>query len=150
MADDLRPLPVPNDEDGPFWAATREHRLVLPHCQVCGNTWFPPYGICPSCLSRDRVWVEASGYGTVVGYTVFHRQYLPSFEPPFHVALVQLEEGPRMFANISGLTNDEIEVGLRVQITFEDITEEISLPQFERALPVQGVVANDFGNEAPS
>jgi len=83
----------------------------------------------------------------VVGYTVFHRQYLPSFEPPFHVALVQLTEGPMMFANISGLPADEVEVGIAVQVVFEDVNEEISLPQFERVTPDAQLRAKVFRRE---
>jgi uncharacterized OB-fold protein len=133
MNDEVRPLPVPNDEDREFWEAARSHRFVLPRCEPCGHVWFPPYAACPRCLSRERTWVEASGRGTIAGVARFHRQYLPSFPPVHTVVLVQLSEGPYVYANIVDSDPADAAVGLAVSVVFEDVTPEISLPQFRLA-----------------
>lgn len=128
-----KPHPEPTDADRPFWDATRQHRLVLPRCRACGNVWFPPYAICGRCQSRDREWIEASGRGTVFGAAVFHRPYLRAFEVPYHVALVQLEEGPMMYGNVVDADHDDVVAGMPVEVVFDDVTDEITLPRFRRA-----------------
>ena len=128
-----RPLPTPTDEDRPFWDAAREHRLALPRCRACDNTWFPPYGTCPRCGSRDRDWADASGRGTVFAAAVFERQYLRAFPPPYHVALVQLEEGPMLYGTVVDVDHGDVVPGLAVEVEFEDVPDTISLPRFHRA-----------------
>lgn len=130
--DYTKPLPVPTEEDGPFWAAAREHRLVLPRCRRCGHTWFPPYSRCDRCLSNDREWIEASGRGEVFGYTIFERSYLRAFNDvlPYNVVLVQLEEGPLLYSNLVDVDNDEIRAGLAVRVVFDNVTDDVTLPKF--------------------
>jgi uncharacterized protein len=127
-----KPVPEPGLEDGPFWEATRQHKLRLPHCQSCGHTWFPPYARCPRCLSPDRDWNDVSGRGEVFAFTIFDRPYLKSFqdEIPYHVALIHLQEGPMLYGNIVELGDDRIEVGLEVEVVFDDVTDGITLPRF--------------------
>ncbi len=128
----LKPLPTVTHEDREFWAAAREHRFVLPKCQACGHVWFPPYASCPACLSFDRGWTEASGRGTVWGFTIMRQPYIPSFEPelPYNVVLVELEEGPMVYSNLIGIDNADIACGLPVEAVFEDATDEITLIKF--------------------
>jgi uncharacterized protein len=100
-----KPIPVPSPESAPFWKAAREHRLLVPRCNTCGKSWFPPSQLCPHCLSGDTGWIEASGRGHVFSFVVFHRVYHPAFtdEVPYVVAIVELEEGPRMLTNVIGV-----------------------------------------------
>ena len=130
-----KPLPTVTLEDREFWAAAREHRFVLPQCRACGHVWFPPYASCPSCLSFDRGWTEASGRGTVWGFTIMRQPYIPSFEPelPYNVVLVELEEGPVVYSNLVGIDNADIACGLPVEAVFEDATDEITLIKFRPA-----------------
>lgn len=127
-----RPLPQPDDEDRPFWEAARRHELVLPHCPACGHTWFPPYAACPSCLSPDREWRPVSGRGRIDGYTIFDKPYLKAFadDVPYNVALVLLDEGPRMYSTVVGVTEQDLEVGMEVEVVFDDVTPEMTLPRF--------------------
>ena len=125
-------LPTPTLVDEPFWRAAREHRLVLPRCAHCAHVWFPPYRTCPRCQSPDIDWVQASGRGTVFGVAVFERQYLKAFPTPYHVALVQLEEGPMLYGTVVDTPDDEVVAGLEVAVVFDDVTPEITLPRFRR------------------
>jgi uncharacterized OB-fold protein len=129
-----KPVPVPDRDDEPFWQATRQHVLRLPHCDRCEHTWFPPYDRCPRCL-RPHGWITASGRGEVFAYTVFDRPYLRSFEPdvPYHVALVQLEEGPLIYGNVLDAALEEVAVGCKVEVVFDDVTGTITLPRFRLA-----------------
>ena len=130
-----KPLPTVTPEDREFWAAARQHRFVLPQCRTCGHVWFPPYASCPSCLSFDRGWTEASGRGTVWGFTIMRQPYIPSFEPelPYNVVLVELEEGPMVYSNLVGIDNADIACGLSVKAVFEDATDEFTLIKFRPA-----------------
>ena len=127
-----KPLPRITDEDRPFWSAAKRHELVLPRCNACGYVWFPPYESCPTCLSPDRNFVRASGRGTVWASIEMSKPYIPSFagELPYNVVLIQLEEGPKMYSNIVGASYDRIRIGAEVEVVFEDVTEEITIPKF--------------------
>jgi uncharacterized OB-fold protein len=94
--------------------------------------WFPPYLNCQRCLSLDREWMRASGLGRVDAFTVFDKAYIPAFadDVPYNVALVLLDEGPRMYSNIVGVANEDIDTGMRVEVVFDDVTDDISLPKF--------------------
>ncbi len=125
-----RPLPAPTATDRPFWDACREHRLVMPHCLDCDNVWFPPYDHCPRCQSDRIVGSPVSGRGTVFGAAVFERPYLKSMPPPYHVALVQLEEGPMIYGTVVDVDHLDVHAGMAVTVVFDDVTSEITLPRF--------------------
>ncbi|SDB75111.1 Zn-ribbon domain-containing OB-fold protein, partial [Belnapia rosea] len=103
MAETL-PSPVVNADSAPYWQGAREGRLLIRRCDACGKTHFMPRHLCPACWSADLRWVEATGRGTVHSFTVIRRAPLAAFAPrvPYVVALIDLEEGPRMMANILG------------------------------------------------
>ena len=89
--------------------------------------------MCPNCTSvRQPQWANASGGGRISTWTVVHKVFHPAFadEAPYVVAIVQLEEGPRMIANIRGIKPDDIKADMEVEVFFEDLTEEVTLPQF--------------------
>jgi len=88
--------------------------------------------ICPLCYSRDTQWIVASGKGKVYTFVVYHVAYHPGFKDdvPYVVAVVELEEGPHLLTNIVGCKPDEVRCDMPVEVTWEDITEEFSLPQF--------------------
>jgi uncharacterized OB-fold protein len=129
-----KPLPVPTPESAPYWAAARRHELVLQHCDACGLPWFPPSLLCPECLSDVFTWKPVSGKGTLFSFVVFHRPYHPGFKGdlPYNVSLVELDEGPRLLTNIVGIANDELRVGMSVEVVFDDVTEAVTLPKFRR------------------
>ena len=127
-----KPVPVPDDVTGPFWEATKQGRLLIQRCPNCGVHQFYPQSSCRTCLSQNLEWVDAKGKGTIYSYTVIHRAPNRPFEPdvPYTVSLVDLDEGCRMLSNIVEVSPEAVRVGMPVEVVFEEITPEISLPKF--------------------
>ena len=130
-----KPIPRPYQDTQAYWDAAKEGRLVLQLCQDCHRHQFYPRGVCSHCLSSRLEWVEASGRGKVHSFTVSHRAPHPGFAGrlPFVIALVDLEEGPRMMANIVGCDPAAVRIDLSVKVSFEAVTPEATLPQFTPA-----------------
>ncbi len=127
-----KPVPGINKLNKDFWEATRRHELVLQSCRKCGSYRYPAGLICPECLSDELVWRKVSGRGVVYTWTVFHRAYHPAFvdDLPYAVVAVELEEGPRIVTNLVDCKLENIKIGMPVEVVFEDINDEISLPKF--------------------
>lgn len=134
MSGDL-PAPVVNADSAPYWEGARDNKLLLQRCSDCGTLRFFPRYLCTECGSDNTDWVEAAGRGTVHSFTVVHRAAFPEFQAqtPYVVALVDLEEGPRMMSNIVGDDALEVEIGDAVTVEFEDRgSEGAKVPQFRR------------------
>ena len=129
MAGGTEPLPTPETEH--FWAGTREGELRIQHCNNCGRNYFYPRPFCRYCQSRNVEWRVVSGLGTLVSYVINYRP-LPPADPaePQVIALVELDEGPRMLTNIVGVAPEpeNLPLDARVRVEFE--------PRGEQALPV--------------
>jgi uncharacterized OB-fold protein len=125
-------LPVPDADSKPFWDRCRDHRLMFQKCSACGQVRWPPAIICPQCHSRDTEWIESSGRGTVYTYAVYHHAFHPAFAPkiPYVVAVVRLDEGPMLLTNIVDCPPESLACEMKVQVTWEDVSEEFSLPKF--------------------
>lgn len=128
-----RPLPEPSELTEPFWAAARERRLVRPRCNACGTSFFTPQIACPNCLSQDWAYAQSSGRGTVYSATVVHRAPYPGFEAPYHVAIVDLEEGWQLLTNLVGAGAEPVPIGTPVQVDWLPLNDEIVLPVFRSA-----------------
>ncbi len=117
---DERPLPAVEANTQPFWDAVEHHRLVLARCEGCGALSHPPDLSCSQCGSTDRSWVEASGRGTLWSWTICHPPMLPWFAQhgTWLVAVVELEEGPRMVANLRDVEVEDLAFDLPLQATF--------------------------------
>jgi uncharacterized OB-fold protein len=129
-----RPLPKPTPETQHYWDGARAGELRLQRCNACAHVYFPPRPFCPECGSRDVDVFAASGRGTLYSY-VINQMKTPGFEPPYAVAVVELEEGPRLMTNIVGCpqTPDALNLDMALEVTFEQVTDEITLPQFRPA-----------------
>jgi uncharacterized OB-fold protein len=127
-----KPTPRPAPESLPYWQAAREHRLSIPRCDDCEQFWFPPSRSCPHCLSPNFAFKDVSGRGKVFSFVTFHRVYHPAFENevPYIVALVELEEGPRLLTNILGISHEEVRCEMPVEVVFDDVDEQTSVPKF--------------------
>ena len=138
MADYNKPIPKPQPESDFYWEKAKEHELWLRKCNSCNKAYFYPRDISPCCFSKDTVWIQASGKATLYTYGIVHRVPHPGFaqEVPFVTALVELQEGPRMPTNIVGIDNVDpvqLQIGMPLEVAFEDITDEIALPKFRPA-----------------
>lgn len=127
----MRILPVPDELTAPYWAAAAGHRLVIQQCE-CGRLSHPPVAVCPECHSRSFQWAPMSGYGSVYAFTsVCHAVHPVTMgHTPYLIALIELDEGPRMLTNLRRCEAHEVRVGLPVQVIFEDLSDTVSLPQF--------------------
>ena len=132
MAEHNKPLPLMSIADKPFWDAAKRHELMAYRCQNCG-TFYSLVVECVKCSATKMEWVKVSGKGKVFTYTVYHQLYNPAWKDdiPYNAAWVQLDEGPIMMSNIVGIKNEEIYVGMPVEVTYDDITEDVSLPKFK-------------------
>ncbi len=128
------PLPVKQPESDFYWEKAQAHELWLRRCNACEHAYFYPRDFCPDCGSRDVSWVQASGKGTLHTFAIVHRAPVPAFRDhvPFVVAMVDLEEGPRIPTNLVDVEPDpaHIHVGMAVEVAFADLTDEITLPVF--------------------
>ena len=130
-----RPLPEITALTEPFWRAARERRLVVQRCDACGALRFPPEAGCHQCGSLQASWVPVSGRATLYSWTLCYPPLLPYFaeRAPWPVAVVELEEGPRMVTNIVGVPVEEYEIGTPLVADFEDVDDEVTLVVFRRA-----------------
>lgn len=125
-------------EPGPLLRAYRDAlaagRLIFQRCRACGNAWLPPRDACPACLAPEPAWEDASGRGTLVSWVVYHRAYHPAFSDrlPYNVAVVELEEGPRVITNIIDVEGG---VGLALDLPVELACEregDVPVARFRR------------------
>ena len=136
MGDYAQPLPVPDPDSAPFWAACREHRLVLQKCAACGAVRYPPGPRCPRCHAREAVWIEAAGRGRVYSWIVVNHpvpKEVYAAEVPYVVALIERDEGVRMASNIVGCAPSAVRGDLRVEVVFDDVAPGTTLPRFKPA-----------------
>ena len=128
-------LPVATPLTQPCWDGARQHKLLYQQCTECNANWHPPMPICPACHSSNFDWLTASGRGSVYTYTVVHHPTHPAFTErvPYVVAVVELDEGPRVVTNIQNCPVAAVRAGMRVRIVFEDVAEDVTLPQAEPA-----------------
>lgn len=130
-----RARPAPTPETRHFWDGARAGELRLQRCLVCEKAYFPPRPFCPSCGSREVETFQASGRATLYSYVINHRPAAPGFTPPYAIAVVTLEEGPRMMTNIVDCpqTPEALELDMALEATFERLDDEITLPLFRPA-----------------
>ena len=127
-----KPLPVIDAQNRPYWEAARRHELCLPKCVACGHLRVQFERWCPRCGSDNATWARLCGRGTVWSHCTFHRRYFKEFESdlPYGVAMVQLEEGPRLITNLVGVERAAVHIGMPVDVYFDDVTPEVSLVKF--------------------
>lgn len=128
-----RILPVVTEENAPYWLSAREHALKLPYCMACERAFYPVQHRCPRCLGERLEWRPVSGRARVYSWIVVHQVYDQSFADrvPYVVAVVELEEGPRMVTNIVNVPPQDVRGGLPVRAVYEDIDDGVALVHFE-------------------
>ena len=129
----LRPRPSVTLDNAFWFDGAREHRLLIQRCANCGVLRHPPRPRCDKCGSYEWNALEASGRGTVYSYVVNHHPKVAAFDYPLPIALVELEEGTRLVADLVGVEPAEIEIGLPVTVEWIDHDPELTLPAFRPA-----------------
>ena len=137
-----RPLPQPiTPEAKPYWDGLREDKLMLPRCRECRRAFFYPRVLCPFCHAADIEWFQATGRGRLYSFEIAYQAFNKAFKvkPPYVLAMVELEEGPRLMSNLVGIEPDpkRITCDMPVEVVFHKLTDEITLPLWK---PVGGAV----------
>jgi len=132
MKEYKKPLPEIQPWSKKFWEGAKQHKLLIQECRDCGAKIFYPRKVCSECWSPNLFWSEASGKGKIFSYSVTMAGVEDKFveDLPFVLALVDLEEGVRMMTNIVNCKPDEVSIGMDVEVVFEDVTEDITLPKW--------------------
>ena len=131
-----KPIPVPIPETQYFWDKVKEHELWIQRCEDCSKVFFYPRLHCPQCMSENLEWFQASGRGTLYTYMINHRP-APGFEDdaPYAIAVVQLQEGPRMMTNIVGIENtpENLVLDMPLEVVFDDVLPDVTIPKWRPA-----------------
>jgi uncharacterized OB-fold protein len=133
-----RPLPSPiTPEAQPYWDGLKENKLMLPKCDDCGKPFFYPRVLCPNCHSRNISWMQASGRGKLYSFQIAHRSLNRAFkvELPCVMAMIELEEGPRVMSNLINIEPDPsvVKCDMPVEVVFEKQNDDITLALFQPA-----------------
>ena len=128
-----KPLPTPTPATQPFWDALRQHKLMLQRSKKTGKVIYYPRSVSPHGPKDELKWVECSGKGKVYSFTVARRPTAPQWndDGPLILAMVEIEEGAVLTANILNCAPEDVKVGMKVRAVFEDVTPEVTLLQFE-------------------
>jgi uncharacterized OB-fold protein len=127
-----RPTPVPDRVSLGFWTAAAAGRLCVQRCGSCGHHQYYGRALCVRCAGLDVEWVPVSGRGTVYSFTVIRRNAAPPWKTqvPYVVAVVEVEEGPRILSNIVGCEPSEVGIGAAVTVDFSQVKNGIAIPVF--------------------
>jgi uncharacterized OB-fold protein len=143
----LRLAPSPTAESKAFWTGGQRGQLLINRCDACGHFFHPPGPACWRCRSTDVAPEAVSGRATVAAYTINRQNWIPGFEPPYVVAIVELDDEPdvRLITNVVGLPIEDVSIGMAVEVFFEDWTalsgdedSRVWIPLFR---PAQSVTA---------
>jgi uncharacterized OB-fold protein len=129
----LRPRPSITLDNAFWFDGAREHRLLIQRCASCGALRHPPRPRCDRCGSYEWDALEASGRGIIYSYVVNHHPQVPAFDYPLPIALIELEEGTRLVADLVGIEPTEIEIGMPVTVEWIEPDPDLTLPAFRPA-----------------
>ena len=140
MSEYQKPLPKARGEGKEFWEGCKRHELLIQKCKKCGSFRFPPQPMCSECKSMEIEWSKVSGKGNVHSFIIVRktkdisvRSPLRGFDYPYAVVLIELPGagGVHMVSNMVDCELEEIKIGMPVEVVFDDVTEEITLPKFK-------------------
>ena len=132
-----KPLPEITDQTRPFWAAAKAGKLVLQKCTRCGTAQFHPKPWCVECGCRDIPWTDAKPSGAVYAFTISRAIAMNlagwQGEMPVIMCLIDLDDGARLYGQVVECKPEDMQIGMRVDVVFEDISEEAGIPKFRPA-----------------
>lgn len=131
----LKPVPTVSGETKPFWDAARRDELMIQRCGDCNQYQWYPRGFCSICWSSNIEWVKSAGRGKVWTFTITRQNRAPGFKEdlPYVVALVELDEGVKMFTNIINCDPETVKIGMAVKLTWVAPSDDLHIPYFEPA-----------------
>lgn len=131
-------MPVPEFEidTAAFWNACKEHKLKIQRCRRCKAYRHPPSAVCHECHSFEHEYVTSRGIGEVYTFTIIHHATIPLVAGlvPYNAVLVQLLDcgGAKILSNVVDVANERIEIGMLVEVVWDDVSPTVSLPRFRR------------------
>jgi uncharacterized OB-fold protein len=127
-------VPPTVGEETKWFDFCRNHQLMIQRCAACGQYQFPPRSVCVECLEEAPEWVEAAGTGSVFTFTIQHRE-AEGFagQAPYTLAMVQLDEGPRIMSRIVGV--GDVAIGMDVVLRWANVGADLDVPVFVAADP---------------
>jgi uncharacterized OB-fold protein len=125
-----KPLPFPDTDTQEFWDGTKRRELLVQKCNN-GHLRYPPRPICPECFSQESKWEKMSGKGEVYTFIIVRVSPRPDWEVPYVLAVIKLNEGPRMVSNVIGIKPEDVKIGMKVEVVYDDVTEQFTLPKFK-------------------
>jgi uncharacterized OB-fold protein len=130
-----KPLPTMEGMAKEFYGWCKQHELRFQRCRDCGAWRHVPREICPQCGSWNWEWAKSSGRGKVFTWTVVARALHPAFQQnvPYAPAVVEMDEGVRLLSELVDCAPDQLAIGMPVEVLFDDVTSEVTLPKFRRA-----------------
>jgi len=125
-------IPLANLDTKAFWDGCARGELLLQRCRSCDAYRHPPAPICSHCLSAQHEWVRVTGRGSVYTFVVVHETRVRGWEKlvPYVLAVVELEEGPRILSNIVNVAPEAVAIGMPVEVTFAELDGTTKLPVF--------------------
>jgi uncharacterized protein len=123
-----KPLPQPDGVNAEYWQAAVDGRLLIQQCPKCGHKQWYPRALCTAC-GADPEWLECSGLGTVHTFTVIRQFGMKAFrdELPYVIAMIELEEGPLMFGNVTDCDVDDVTIGMPVEVWFTKAADDVGV-----------------------
>ena len=132
---DEMPMPAANEETLGWWEEAARKELVIQRCLECGATRHPPSPLCPRCHAPRYEWAPLPGTGTVYTFTIVRQSFLPALADvvPYVVAAIELDDagGARMVSNLVGIAAEQVSIGMRVEVVWEDMSEHLAMPRFQ-------------------
>ena len=129
-----KPLPAMGGLTGEFYGWCKQRELRFQRCTGCGAWRHVPREQCAACGSQQWEWARSSGHGSVFTWTVVARAMHPSFQDdvPYAAVVIELEEGVRLVSEVVHCPPEALDIGMPVEVVFEDVTPEVTLPKFRR------------------
>ena len=134
MTQYTKPLPVMEGLAGEFYDWCKKEDLHFQKCTSCGTLRHVPREMCAECNSFEWEWVRSTGRGTVYTWVVVNRALHPAFahDGPYADVVVEMEEGVRLLSTVVDCPPEELEIGMPVELTYDAVTEDVTLPRFKR------------------
>ena len=133
-----KPVPLIEKWSQPFWDSIKTHRPLIRKCKN-GHVNFPYTALCGRCGSHEHQWVPLSGKGTIFSFAIYYQLWHSGWKDdvPYNAVLVELDEGIQVPGDVVGIKNEEIDVGMRVEMAFDDVTPEVTIWHFQPLEPLQ-------------
>jgi uncharacterized OB-fold protein len=131
----IRPLPRRRGMAGEFYQFCKQHELRFQRCTDCGTWRHVPRDMCAKCGSFNWEWAKSSGKGQVFSWTTAMQPMLPQFADlvPYSPVVIEMEEGVRLVSWLVDVPQEDLQLGLPVEVVFDDVTPEVTLPKFRKA-----------------